>query len=680
MRSHHTIARRPANSQLSFSSDGYCILIDCYGSRMFITVDDVDPELAEPYIDKDEERTTTDPATDVTVTYRYVHGGFVGTETRFAFYFPASADYRGRFFQHTYPTVTEENAAAETIAFAISNGAYVVSTNNAGGVPVNPALGGFRANAAAAKYSRVVAAEMYGADAPVRGHLYGASGGAYQTLGGIENTSGVWDGAVPMVPGTPNSIPSYQGVVMLGLRVLGDRLPAIADALEPGGSGDPCAGLNDEQRAIFDEVTTLGFPLRGWWQHATLDGGSFWTVAGAARAIDPTYVDDFWTVPGYEGADPASSACGARVQFEASVVGVGIDGDSITLSDAPSGGLLGVDLVVTSGVPAGTVVPFVNVDGSTIAFGPGRARSTIAQLVPGDRVRIDNSWFLALQYYHRHQVPTADLYGWNQFRDAGGAPKYPQRPLLIGPMLAAASGGVATGRFEGKMIMLASALDVEAYPWSADWYHHQVRAAVGDGIDDRFRLWFMDNADHNPTTRTVAANAHIVGYDGEMHQALLDLDAWIADGVYPSPTTNYRVTAESQIEVSSDAQQRGGLQAVVQLTVAVGDDNDDGGGSAGGVSVEVAAGQPVTFTVSAELPPGTGSIVCVEWDFESTGTYSTESDLGAPRPAVDLHETHVYEAPGTHFAVVRVTADRDGDRNSPYRRIQNVARVRVIVT
>ncbi len=89
-----------------------------YGLRMFITADDVDPELAEPYIDRDEERTTTDPATGVTVTYRYVHGGFAGTEARFSFYFPAPADYRGRFFQHTYPTVTEENAAPETIAFA----------------------------------------------------------------------------------------------------------------------------------------------------------------------------------------------------------------------------------------------------------------------------------------------------------------------------------------------------------------------------------------------------------------------------------------------------------------------------------------------------------------------------------------------------------------------------------
>ena len=164
--------------------------------------------------------------------------------------------------------------------------------------------------------------------------------------------------------------------------------------------------------------------------------------------------------------------------------------------------------------------------------------------------------------------PDPDLYGWNQFRDVDGAPIYPQRPLLIGPMLAAGSGGVATGRFEGKMIMLASVLDVEAYPWSADWYHQQVRAVAGDGIVDRFRLWFLDNADHNPTTRTVAANAHIVGYDGEMHQALLDLDAWVADGVHPSPTTNYRVTAESQIEVSGDPQQRGGLQPVVRLTVA----------------------------------------------------------------------------------------------------------------
>ena len=292
-------------------------------------------------------------------------------------------------------------------------------------------------------------------------------------------------------------------------------------------------------------------------------------------------------------------------------------------------------------------------------------------------MRIDNSWFLALQYFHRHQLPTPDLYGWNQFRDVDGAPLYPQRARLIGPMLAAGSGGVATGRFEGKMIMLASVLDVEAYPWSADWYHQQVRAVAGDDIDARFRLWFLDNADHNPTTRTVAANAHIVGYDGEMQQALLDLDAWVADGVAPSATTSYRVTPDSQIDVSGDAHDRAGLQPAVRLTVSSSDRNDV---SSGGVSVAVGTGQPVAFTVTAELPANTGEIVRVEWDFANSGTYSMESDLDEPRPTIELSESQTFAEPGTHFVAVRVTAHRDGDTRSPYRQIQNIARVRVVVT
>ena len=39
----------------------------------------------------------------------------------------------------------------------------------------------------------------------------------------------------------------------------------------------------------------------------------------------------------------------------------------------------------------------------------------------------------------------------------------------------------------------------------------------------------MDHCDHNPTIRTVPAEAHVVGYEGEMQQALLDLDAWVAE-------------------------------------------------------------------------------------------------------------------------------------------------------
>jgi len=248
---------------------------------LFVTPGCQDPALTQPYTDVDEQRTTTDPATHVTVTYRYVHGGFAGTNARFSFYFPPKAQYRGRFFEPTYPTLGNEDTlqnppsiggGPSTLAFVLSHGASMVVSNNAGGVQNSPTLGGYRVNAATAKYSRVVAAKVYGDIARPRGYLFGASGGAYQTVGAAESTSGIWDGFVPMVFGVPNAIPSFMTVQLLALRVLHDKLPQIDDATEPGGSGDPFAGLTSQQRAVLQESARLGFPLRGWWQYATLNG------------------------------------------------------------------------------------------------------------------------------------------------------------------------------------------------------------------------------------------------------------------------------------------------------------------------------------------------------------------------------------------------------------------------
>ncbi len=641
---------------------------------MFVTPECLDADLAEPYIDIDEQRTVTDPATNTTLNYRYIHGGFTDTNARFSFYFPPADQYQGRFFHGTYPTVSQEDAGEDSIMFALTNGAYVVSSNNAGGVSASPALGGYRVNAAAAKFSRQIAQVLYGEGAPVRGYLYGASGGAYQAIGGLESTSRVWDGAVPMVPGTPNSIPSFQGAMLLGLRVLGDQLAGVVDALEPGGSGDPYAGLSEEQAAILEEVTSLGFPPRGWWQYESLDGGSFWAVAGGVKTVDPTYVDDFWNTPGYEGADPSASVRADRIQFDTTVVAVGED--TVTLAEAPPGNPIGIDLEVTSGAATGDSASFVTIDGSEVRVGGELA----GMLSPGDSVRLDNSWVLALQYYHRYQVPPVDVYGdlrgWDQFRDANGEPIHPQRAMLVGPIFAGVSGGVATGRFDGKMIVLASVKDIEAFPWSADWYQEQVRAATGDGFDDTFRLWFMDNADHTPPKST-EANAHIVSYEGEMEQALLDLDAWVAEGTAPPASSNYEIGPDNQIGLAANAAERGGVQPVVSLTAVAGDDCPD---TADEVSVEVAAGDPVSLSVITELPPDTGEIVRVEWDFESTGEYLDEAALDAASADIDLCETHTFDTPGTYFAVVRVTAQRDGDIDAPHGLIQNLARVRIVVT
>jgi hypothetical protein len=166
--------------------------------------DSIDPLFTQPYVDVDEWR-------DVPVRHRYVHGGFADTETRFSMYLPPADVYEGRFSQHITPVPDSEHLAQEAtgeqdrIGFAISSGGYFLETNGGGasgrpGASVDPTIAAYRANAASARYSRVVAARMYGEHRPY-GYAYGGSGGGYRTIGSAENTSGVWDGFVPYVMG-----------------------------------------------------------------------------------------------------------------------------------------------------------------------------------------------------------------------------------------------------------------------------------------------------------------------------------------------------------------------------------------------------------------------------------------------------------------------------------------------
>lgn len=648
---------------------------DCVATRpdgpVFITADCTDPGLTTPYTDVDEQRTTTDPVTKVKVSYRYIHGGFKDTKSTFSFYFPPKAKYQGRFFEQTYPTVSKDDALPHDIVFGISNGAYVVSTNNNGGLPGGGVLAGYRTNAAAAKYSREVAKKVYGTTDRPRGYIFGASGGAYQTLASAENTEGVYDGTIPMVSGTSNSIPSFMTVQLLASRILGNALPKVVDALEPGGSGDPYAGLTIEQRAALEEATKLGFPQRGWWQYATLDGGGFLAVEGGIEILDSTYADNFWSLPGYEGSDPAVAA--ARVQHDTTVQKVAGKGPvTLTLADVPPGDYVGADLVMNSGASAGKKVMIANVTGKEVEIA-GDADSTVTgALAVGDQVRLDNSWNIAMQYYQRHQVPAPDQYGWNQYRSADGAPAEPQRDRLIGEFFVKTIGGsVATGNFHGKMIMLSSLLDVQAFPWPADWYKMLATASRGaDTVSSDYRLWFMDNSDHDPFYgSTGPASTHIVPYSGEFEQALLDLDAWVKEGTSPAASTSYTVGADTQLTVPATAAERNGLQPTVTV----------GAGNGGTNSVEVTAGKAVRLSAKAAVPPGGGKIVRVEWDFDGTGKYPEKSEIGSPAATKTATATHTFAKPGTYFVAVRVTAERNGDPKEPYRQVQNLARARVVV-
>jgi hypothetical protein len=667
--------------------------LTCSGNPVFITATCVDPVLNQPYIDQDQPGSTTDPTTGVTVSYRYIHGGFTGTSARFAFYFPTPAQYRGRFFESTYPTNNNENAIQDCshlvattvcqVAFAIFNGAYVVSTNNAGGVPAGGPLAAYRANAAAAKYSRVVAEQMvyHPSDRP-RGYVYGASGGAYQTVGAMENTEGVWDGAVPMVLGADNAIPAFMSVGALASQVLGDKQAQIADAMAPGGSGDPFAGLTPPQQSVLAEVSRMAIPLRSWWQFDS--SGNYLGLAAIAavtvRFIDPTYVTDFWTTPGYEGfSDPSVQA--ARIQY--STTAQSGPASTVTLDSLPAGNIVGADLDVTSGPSSGQSAIIAGVSGNTVFL------TNALSVTPGTSVEIDNSWLVALEYYQRHDLPTPDEYAWNQYRGADGQPLEPQRGgicttpkgseacLLVGEFLTAATAGsVLDGDFHGRMIMLGSVIDGTS--WSADWYRSQAQAAVAN-INDSYRLWYVDNADHEPSgpgTFPASTNPydHIVQYTGVWEQALIDLDAWVSQGTRPPATTNYNVDSLDQVQLPATAAQRLGVQPVVDLTVSA---NHPSGRA--GQRVDVAAGQPVTFTLDATVPPGVGKIVRVEWDYQGSDSFAVSTPLTPGRPHVELHTTYTFTQPGTYFPVVRVTSEQDGNANSPYDQIQNLAGVRVVV-
>lgn len=113
---------------------------------------------------------------------------------------------------------------------------------------------------------------MYGDHRPY-GYAWGGSGGAFKTISCIENTNGVWDGVVPFIHATPIAIPHNFSVQAHAMRILKDKMPFIVDAVEPGGSGDMYAGLNEEERAALEEVTMMGFPPRSWFHYRMIAFG-----------------------------------------------------------------------------------------------------------------------------------------------------------------------------------------------------------------------------------------------------------------------------------------------------------------------------------------------------------------------------------------------------------------------
>jgi len=658
-----------------------------------------DPEFQKPYVDIDEWRTGT-------VRYHYIHGGFEGTELRFSFYFPEKENYRGRFYHFMSPVQGSEDASQvrngeeDRIAFAITNGAYFVESNMGGPAALGETI--YRTSAAAAEYSRDIAVGLFGPHRPF-GYIYGGSGGGYKTMSCFENTN-AWDGALPFVIGSPMSIPNNFTVGQHALRILRNKIPMIADAMEPGGSGDMYVGLDPEERAALEEFTRMGFPTRAWIPQQSTDLGALPLFIPVIEQMDPTYFEDFWTVPGYLGADPNGSAARDRLQHRTVIAEADLSGKDIQakeenktgvddawqrfkgidisvfqpwmrLESVPAGDdlyLTGTNIVFLSGDAAGQKVPLDRLEGNIAyvaeGFGVQGMVEILEKVKAGDEIMLDNSNFIALQTYHRHQVPSADYKAWDQFRDEEGKPLYPQRSMLISPMIThGGAGSVQSGRINGKMIVIAALLD-GAFPWQPDWYRTKVKEHLGDKEPEQFRLWYIDHAVHSDEAVT-GNELRFVSYLGALYQGLLDLSDWVEQGIAPPDSTQYTVI-DGQVIVPPGARERQGVQPVVALKA-------DGRSCA-----VVTAGETVHFAADVEVPDRAGKLTAAEWSFEGETDYPVKGEfasLSSDGTKAVVKTEYRFTKPGTYFPVLRVRSNRQGDIRDAFTQVKNLSRVRVIV-
>ena len=369
---------------------------------------------------------------------------------------------------------------------------------------------------------------MYGGKRPY-GYAWGGSGGGFKTMSMAENTKGIWDGIVPFIIGSPMINPYTFTVQALAVRLLKDKWQSVVDAVDPGGSGDMYAGLNKEEADALREVTRFGFVPRSWAFYHQLGMGALPVLIDDMVRWDPTYFEDFWRLPGYAGSNPPESLKAARMQHKTKVTRIVMSDEAeklglplpmaargkaaipaaFQMESLPNGvrdpvhgreHLLGSTLFFKSGAANGQKFAVSGIVDELITFGIGdEAFKVVNDIKVGDEVLIDNSIYLAAQYYQRHQVPPKEwgFYVFDQYRGADGKLLYPQRSVLLGPKYNEhGAGSIQSGRPNCKMIVVNTLMDEMALPWNADWYRNKVKEGKGANFDDSFRLWYFDHSLH----------------------------------------------------------------------------------------------------------------------------------------------------------------------------------------
>jgi Tannase and feruloyl esterase/PKD domain len=689
--------------------------IDCASYQV------TDSYFGAPYIDVDEWR-------DTPLRYRHVHGGFADCDTRFTMYFPEQEVWQGRAIMPLEGAhAGHEDAFGGSmgdllggLALHVRLGGYMVESNMGHiGDDVDPKGGddptiyGWRAAAETARFSKHVAAQIYG-EAPHHSYVWGGSGGGRRSPLCLENAPDAFDGALPFMGGgnvvpfpATEKVKSGQPIAFACMfniqRMLrhGDKPARLIDAMQPGGTGNPFEGLNSHEREELVYLYEQGFPFGD--EHMIFSPmGQIWLWTSIADLLveqDPTYFTNFWTEPGYIGHDLPSAveddvldvvttvskvitvndlmtdpAYDAPEFMMARVMATIMGGDTpdkvfaIEIAGLPDGYRLGAGVQLLSGEAAGRqLYTMVNLGDVFLCDGQGDANlKRFDGVKVGDEVHVDNRKFLAFCYFHRHHVMDDPQFDGLKLH---GVPIYPQHPV---PFMSPLMGVPYTGHYEGKLLWVHHTHDSSLWPSQGVVYEAAVRQAQGAAAEaEKFRLQWTEHAEHImpsmlPSSPTRSTASWLIDYTPIIEQGLVDLIQWVEEGT-PPPNTTYEYS-HGQVSLPDTAAARGGIQPVVALTVN------------GGVRADVKVGEAVDLEAVAEVPPGSGTIVAVEWDFDGQAGFPDHEDVDGTDSAGKWVRTHTYDAPGTYFATARVCSNREGDVNGEFRRLPNLSSVRIVVT
>lgn len=515
-------------------------------------------------------------------------------------------------------------------------------------------------------------AALYGRP-PSRSYLFGSSGGGWRSLSQIERYPESYDGAGIRNPVIEPRYFTFQYTLLdyylpafeaklAQIVAARDRhedpmpllTPAERDALQAMYDGGAAAGSEFKLTQAAAATVSLGYP--------------------AFTLFDTTYLDDFWTTPGYAGYE--GEVDGRIVEgitgTVTAVPGPNASGFVLSFTDASKsfapGALKGWRITFTSGARAGEWFHVAAGNSATVLGVSGyTAAGALNGVAAGDRYVLSNRDFLAWQHYHQHIVECEHP---EYARQCDGlVPRRPQRPARV-QQAYTTRGAVFSGRIRKPVVSTAQDLDHLVYPVTIARYFDKVRDVLGPKADSMLRVYWNENHTHgNP----LAGEANrVVERDSSWHAAFQYMVRWVETGTPPPPDTVVTVTPGSVAFPASAADRKG-----IQPTVVATANNQE--------RITVPRGSLVALDGLAESP--IGKVARYDWDFEGNSQYDCSSDASSglplcaagfvPGASVSTPASRIYSTPGTYTATLRV--HDDSDFPGPYDGIENLSRVVIVV-